>query len=153
MNEGAGISIRQAVAADESAVRAIAVAAYTPRAARLSVPPSPLTDDYVAPIAAGRAWMADRGAALVGYVIVHADARLWIDHIAVALTAQGPGIGQQWLQHAETLATRQRHAAVHLYTPALIEENRRWYACQGYIETARRTEAGRDRVYFEKHLR
>lgn len=56
------------------------------------------------------------------------------------------------LDFAETKAARRRWDAVTLYTNALLVKNIAIYAARGYVERARQTAKGFDRVYMEKRL-
>jgi ribosomal protein S18 acetylase RimI-like enzyme len=72
--------------------------------------------------------------------------------VAVHPAYQGQGIGRRLLQLAEVEALRQGFAHIDLYTHERMTENIALYQRLGYVETARRTEKGYQRVYMRKTL-
>lgn len=145
--------IRRATSDDAKAVHAIAQSAYRHYEQALGIRPAPLTTDYRLSIATQDVWlaMADAGS-ICGFVIVDIDEHYWIDNIAVSPCHQGFGVGRCLLRHAERGAENCGFSSIYLLTHALMTDNRRWYARQGYIELDRRIDSGRDRIFFVKRL-
>lgn len=146
------IVIRGAEAGDPVAIRDIAWAAYARYVERMPIPPQPLSVDYARVVAAGDTWVLRRSGRLAGFVVLDARDTFWIENIAVDPAAQSRGLGGRLLAHAEQQATARGFDRVRFYTPAIAHENRAWYAHHGYVETDRRMDDGRDRVFFQKRL-
>ena len=66
-------------------------------------------------------------------------------------SAAGRGVGKTLIGFCED-AARQRRMNVHLYTNEKMTDNLSIYPKLGYVEVARRTADGFNRVYFEKTL-
>jgi GNAT superfamily N-acetyltransferase len=145
--------IRQAGADDTAAVREIVDAAYRPYIARIGKPPGPMLDDYAKRIAGGEVWVLDEAGGIVGILVLEplADGLL-LDNIAVAPDRHGKGHGRALLEFAEAEAVRRGWHDIRLYTHALMTENIALYQRIGYVETARVSEKGFDRVYMRKLL-
>jgi ribosomal protein S18 acetylase RimI-like enzyme len=145
--------IRLAGTADAGAVRDVVHAAYAHYVARIGKPPGPMLDDYVARIAHGQAWVQEDAGRIVGVLVLEdqPDALL-LDNIAVRPECQGSGHGRALMAFAETEARRRGFPEIRLYTHALMTENQVLYRRLGYVETARVTEKGFDRVYMTKAL-
>jgi GNAT superfamily N-acetyltransferase len=145
--------IRPAVPDDTAAVREIVDAAYRPYIARIGKPPGPMLDDYAKRIADGQVWVLDEAGRIVGILVLEplADGLL-LDNIAVAPDRHGKGHGRALLEFAEAEAVRRGWHDIRLYTHALMTENIALYQRIGYVETARVSEKGFDRVYMRKRL-
>jgi ribosomal protein S18 acetylase RimI-like enzyme len=145
--------IRLAQSEDETAVRDIVDAAYRGYISRIGKKPGPMLDDYAKRISDGQAWVLDEAGAVAGVLVLEqtADGFL-LDNIAVAPDRQGKGLGRALLEFAEVEATRRGWHAIQLYTHVLMTENIALYRRLGYVETARVTEKGFDRVYMTKPL-
>lgn len=90
---------------------------------------------------------------IVGVIVTIAEPdHLMIENVAVASTAQGRGHGRTLLEHAEQQARALGLPQVRLYTNAAMTENLTLYPRIGYVEVARRSEDGFERVYFTKDL-
>lgn len=140
-----------------AAVRAAVRDAYAPWVARIGREPGPMGDDYARRVADGQAWLVeDDGGRVVGVLVVQDDpgdsAALLLDNVAVVPAAQGRGVGRALIAFAEDETRRRGRDRVRLYTNALMAENVALYRRLGYAETARRREAGFDRVFLEKRL-
>ena len=145
--------IRVATAADVDGVRNCVDAAFTPFAIRIGRAPTPMLADYKALTAEGRVFVAEREAAIGGVIVLQWEAEaVLVETLAVHPVCQGCGVGQSLLAHAETEARRAGKSRVRLYTNELMAENLIWYPRRGYVETDRREEAGRRRVFFAKRV-
>ncbi|MBL4916828.1 GNAT family N-acetyltransferase [Szabonella alba] len=147
--------IRQAVAGDEPAIRACAVAAFAPYIPLIGRPPAPMTEDFTARIAAGQAYVAtDAAGDLTGFILFWPEGDgMLLDSVAVLPRAAGRGIGGALIRFCEDRAQKSGLCAVRLYTNAKMTGNLLLYPRLGYRQTDRRHEAGFDRVYFEKTLK
>jgi GNAT superfamily N-acetyltransferase len=146
-------AVRIACAADVALVHAIVDAAYRSYIPRIGKPPGPMLDDYAQRIADGQVWiLADAGDILGILVLEETADGMLLDNIAVAPGQQGKGHGRTLLDFAETEAKRRGWNTIQLYTNALMTENIALYGRIGYVETARVTEKGFDRVYMVKQL-
>jgi ribosomal protein S18 acetylase RimI-like enzyme len=146
-------AIRIACAADAASVQAIVDAAYRSYITRIGKPPGPMLDDYAQRIADGQVWILTDASELVGIlVLVETSGGLLLDNIAVAPGQQGKGHGRMLLDFAETQAKRRGWNEIRLYTNLRMTENIALYRRIGYVETARVSEKGFDRVYMVKPL-
>ncbi|MES2713724.1 MAG: GNAT family N-acetyltransferase [Pseudomonadota bacterium] len=146
--------IRPAVPADESAIRACAVAAYTRYVDAIGREPVPMLADFAAQIALGQVHVsACNGGALNGFIVFFPrDAHMFLENVAVLPAAAGRGIGKALIAACEDAARASGLPAIHLYTNARMVENLSIYPRLGYAEVDRRQEDGFDRVYFVKTL-
>jgi len=145
--------IRHAIAADSIAIRDIVDAAYCPYIPRIGKKPGPMLDDYDKRIADGQVWVLDGVDGITGLVVLEETPdRILLDNIAVGPGQQGKGHGRALLEFAEALAMQRGWREIRLYTHALMTENIALYRRIGYVETARLTEKGFDRVYMTKQL-
>jgi len=110
-----------------------------------------MLQDFPGDIAAGDVWVA--GDQVTGYVVARSKGAIWLlENVAVAPDHHGGGIGRLLIHHIEGLARTAGAEAIELYTHAKMTANRALYPRLDYIEIARRTEHGLDRVYFRKAL-
>ncbi len=77
---------------------------------------------------------------------------LLVENIAVEPADQGRGLGRQLMHCVDQHAWSLRLAAVELYTNAVMTENLAFYARLGFVEVARRRDAGYQRVFMRKYL-
>lgn len=145
--------IRLAVLQEAPILREVVHAAYRHYIARIGKPPGPMQDDYARRIANGQAWVLEDAGRIAGVLVLEEqpDAFL-LDNIAVRPECQGAGHGRTLMAFAEAEARRRGWPAVTLYTHTLMTENQALYRRLGYVETARVTEKGFDRVYMVKTL-
>lgn len=145
--------IRLAHPDEADAVAAIVDAAYRPYLVRIGKPPGPMTDDYAARIAEHCVWVSEGAGALTGVLVLFdtPDGCL-LDNIAVPPDRHGKGHGRALLLFAEVEAKRRGHREIRLYTHVLMTENIALYTRIGYVETARVSEKGFDRIYMAKPL-
>jgi GNAT superfamily N-acetyltransferase len=148
-----GIQIRPANAADEAAARACVQAAFAMYVERIGKPPGPMLLDYAAHIAAGHIWVAETDDRVVGTLVqFETQDGFYIDTVAAHPDAQGTGVGRALLVFAEEEACRRGYDSLYLCTNEKMTENQVFYPRIGYVETARRLEAGYQRVFYRKTL-
>ena len=113
-----------------------------------------MLDDYAKRIAEGQVWVLDDGGGdLAGVLVLEESADgFLLDNIALAPFYQGRGLGRVLLTFAEERAVQRGWHDIRLYTNAAMTENMALYRHVGYVETARVTEKGFDRIYMSKHL-
>lgn len=70
-----------------------------------------------------------------------------------AADAAARGIGKALIAFCENAARRRGLNAERLHTNGNLTDNLSIYPKLGYVEVARRTESGFNRVYFERSLR
>jgi ribosomal protein S18 acetylase RimI-like enzyme len=126
--------MRQAVAADAAAVRALTREAYAKWVAVTGREPLPMRVDYVEALALHRFDLLHEDGALVALIETerHAD-HLLIVNVAVAPRHQKRGLGRMLLAHAEQLARQEQLGTVRLYTNARMVENIALYRSLGYL--------------------
>jgi ribosomal protein S18 acetylase RimI-like enzyme len=148
-----GHVIRPALPGEAEALREVVRAAYVHYVARIGKPPGPMLDDYARRIADGQTWVLEDTARIIGVLVLEdqPDALL-LDNIAVRPDCQGGGHGRALMAFAEAEALRRGHRQIRLYTHVLMIENQALYRRLGYVETARITEKGFDRVYMQRNL-
>ncbi|MBR9763972.1 MAG: GNAT family N-acetyltransferase [Rhodobacteraceae bacterium] len=144
--------LRAAEARDAAAIAACADAAYARYIPLIGRKPAPMLADVPAQIAAGQVTVWDDGGVLAYMVAFPRDGAFFLESIAVAPEAAGRGLGKRLMRHVEDRARARGFDRVTLYTNAKMVENLAIYPHLGYSETARRSEGGFDRVWFEKRL-
>jgi ribosomal protein S18 acetylase RimI-like enzyme len=145
--------IRNARADEADAVRDVVFAAYQRHVAVIGTEPGPMLDDYAVRIATGQVWVLQDADGIAGVLVLEdCPDRFLLDNIAIRPERQGRGFGRLLLDFSEAEAMRRGWDTVTLYTNALMTDNIAIYAARGYVERARRTEKGFDRVYMEKQL-
>ncbi|WP_406721325.1 GNAT family N-acetyltransferase [Thioclava litoralis] len=142
--------IRPATPEDEAAIRACAIAAYTPYIARMGRDPAPMSADYAAQIAQGVVHVAYDGAFL-GFITFYDEGpHILLENVAVTEAARGRGTGRKLIAFCEE-AARLAGKPVQLYTNAKMTENLAIYPRLGYAMIGERVENGFHRVYFQKN--
>ncbi|MFD0851837.1 GNAT family N-acetyltransferase, partial [Actinomadura adrarensis] len=97
--------------------------------------------------------VAEDGGDVLGYaVLVPKDDHLLLENVAVRPEAQGRGAGSTLLELAERRARELGFDEVSLYTNEKMTENIAYYGRRGYVETHRRGDGWRRRVFFTKRL-
>ncbi|WP_319452827.1 MULTISPECIES: GNAT family N-acetyltransferase [unclassified Mycobacterium] len=146
--------IRPATVADVADIEDVVKAAYAPYVSRIGRKPAPMTVDYRTVVAAtDQAWVLIDGAELVGLIVVIVQSdHLLIENVAISPAAQGCGYGQLLLGYAEQLAQERCLPQTRLYTNAAMTENLAFYPRMGYVEVARRSQDGFERVFFVKDV-
>jgi ribosomal protein S18 acetylase RimI-like enzyme len=94
--------------------------------------------------------VADDGMVVGLIVFVAASDHLLIENLAVDPERHGAGIGRVLMGYAESYARTRGLRELRLYTNAAMVENLGFYPRLGYVEVARRTEEGFQRVFFSK---
>lgn len=144
--------IRQARPDDLPWIENCAQRAFAPLAARMGQRPAPMDADYAALISRQCVWLfVSAGAHSRGFLVCYPDRNtMMLETVAVHPDAQGTGVGGRLIAFCEAQAKQRGLSAVQLYTHVLMVENHALYRHSGYVETARRTEDGFERVFFEK---
>jgi len=75
-----------------------------------------------------------------------------LENVAVMPNSKGLGIGKQLINHAEQQAIESGLERIELYTNELMHENIAMYHYLGYVEIARKSQDGFNRVFFEKRF-
>lgn len=127
------ITMRQAVAADAAAVRALTREAYTKWVAVTGREPLPMRVDYVEALTQHRFDLLHEDGVLVALIETerHSD-HLLIVNVAVAPDHQKRGLGRRLLAHAEDLARQDSLGTLRLYTNARMVKNIALYQSLGY---------------------
>jgi ribosomal protein S18 acetylase RimI-like enzyme len=149
------MAIRQATAADLSAVVACVDAAYGMYVARMGKKPAPTQADYAALIARGVVHVLTEPAArdVRGLIVLWpTDGAMFVENVAVHPRYQGHGLGGQLMAFAEEQARTAEMPEVHLYTNEAMTENLAFYAHLGFEEIDRRVDEGYSRVFLRKVL-
>jgi ribosomal protein S18 acetylase RimI-like enzyme len=146
--------IRKAEAADEAEIRDCAEQAYARYVPLIGRKPAPMLADFAAQIAAGEVYVAtDDLGIFQGFVVFRAEKdHVLLENVAVLPRAAGRGVGRDLIGFCENATRKRGLKAVHLYTNEKMTENLSIYPRLGYVEVARHTEDGFNRVYFEKSL-
>ena len=98
------ITLRQAVASDAAAIRALTREAYADWVPLIGREPLPMTVDYEDAVRRHRFDLLCRDGDLVGLIETVAETdHLLIENVAVLPAAQGQGLGRRLLAHAEAL--------------------------------------------------
>lgn len=149
------VSVRQATSSDVPAVEAVVFEAFEPYIARIGIRPVPMEADYAALVESGQVWVAETGDQVVcgAVVLIPEPGHLMLDTIAVGNDVRGTGVGAALMTYAEERARELALPAVHLYTNAMMWENREYYPKLGYTEVDRATvDEIFDRVFFVKSV-
>lgn len=150
------VAMRRATPDDAGALADLAIAAYERYLPRLpaGLRPGPMDADYRAAIEHDETWVAEADGTIAGFlVLVPRSDHLLLENVAVRPGFQGRGLGRRLLALAEERAGHHGLDMIRLYTHAVMVENQLLYERLGYVETGRRTDAGFDRVFYEKGLR
>ena len=149
------LDVRRAAPGDAVAMAAVAEAAYSPYVERMGgLRPGPMDTDYAAAVVDAEAWVATDGGTVVGFLLLVAEHdALLLENVAVLPSHRGRGVGRSLLRLAESRALALGLRRIRLYTHVTMVENQALYERVGYVETARTTERGFTRVFYEKGLR
>ena len=147
------ITMRQAVAADAAAVRALTREAYQKWVAVTGREPLPMRVDYVEALAKHRFDLLHEDGVLVALIETERNPdHLLIVNVAVAPGHQKRGLGRRLLAHAEQLALAAGCREVRLYTNSLMAPNIALYRRLGYRIDREEDEAPRRQVHMSKAL-
>ncbi|MEM8664076.1 MAG: GNAT family N-acetyltransferase [Pseudomonadota bacterium] len=132
---------------------AIAEAAFAPYVAPIGRRPAPMDEDRAAVVARGEALVLLEEGTVAGFatMALHRP-RAKLVTVAVSPAHQGKGLGRALIDAVEERARAVGAGTLALYTNAAMADNLTLYPKLGFSEVDRRTEAGFDRVYFEKTL-
>ena len=110
--------------------------------------------DFGAQIAGGDVYVSiDDDGGLQAFVVFYPKEKyILLENVAVLPNAAGRGIGKAMIGFCEGEGRRRGFGAVHLYTHEKMAEKLSIYPRLGYVEVARRSEDGFNRVFFEKPL-
>jgi ribosomal protein S18 acetylase RimI-like enzyme len=148
------MELRRATGADGPVLADIAEAAYSPYLERMGgLRPGPMDTDYAAAVAETEAWVALLDGDVVGFVLLVGEVdHVLLENVAVVPEHHGRGVGRMLLELAEHRTAELGLDRVRLYTHVTMVENQALYERVGYVETARTTEHGFTRVFYEKRL-
>lgn len=143
---------RRATAQDVEAVTALVRRAFERYIERIGVRPGPMDADFAGHAAAGRLWVLDDGARIVGCVVLEPyDGWLEVDDVAVEPTLHGQGLGRLLLDFAEAQAAALGLPEMRLSTNVKMTENQRIYPHLGWTAFHRGTSpSGFERIYYRK---
>jgi ribosomal protein S18 acetylase RimI-like enzyme len=149
----AGFLVRPASRDDAAGAAACIRAAYKHYIARNGKVPGPMLDDYAELIPDHDVTVAEREGQVVGVLLVREGSEgFLLDNVAVLPACQGTGLGRCLLELAEEKARAAGYDSIYLYTQEIMTENQALYGRNGYVEYARRTEMGLNRIYMRKQL-
>jgi GNAT superfamily N-acetyltransferase len=125
--------LRQGLATDAAAIRALTRAAYAKWVPVIGREPKPMIADYAEALRKHRFDLLYVGGTLVALIetIPGAD-HLLIENVAVAPPFWGRGFGRKLMAHAEKLAASARLSETRLYTNRLFAVNIQLYGKLGY---------------------
>jgi ribosomal protein S18 acetylase RimI-like enzyme len=147
------ILVRPATPDDAAGANACIHSAYEHYIARNGKVPGPMLDDYAELIPDHDVTVAVRNDEIVAVLLVREDSEgFLLDNIAVLPTCQGTGLGRHLLELAEDKGRDAGYDSIYLYTQEVMTENQALYERIGYVEYARRTEIGLNRIYMRKRL-
>jgi ribosomal protein S18 acetylase RimI-like enzyme len=145
--------VRPAEAEDAPGANACIKAAYEHYIARNGKVPGPMLDDYAQLILLYDVTVVERDDEIVAVLLVKESSEgFLLDNIAVLPPFQGSGLGRCLLELAEQKARAAGYDSIYLYTQEVMTENQALYERIGYVEYARRTEIGLNRIYMRKAL-
>ncbi|MBI3198902.1 MAG: GNAT family N-acetyltransferase [Rhodospirillales bacterium] len=147
-------TLRRAVAADATAVRALTRAAYAKWVPVIGREPKPMTANYDTAVRLHRIDLAHVDGELAGLIeTIDRSDHLLIENVAVAPSRHGQGFGRTLLAHAEAVARAAGYREVRLYTNQKFAANVKLYLALGYrIDREEESELGVT-VYMSKTVR
>lgn len=146
------ILLRQARSDEGPQLAAIAAEAYGKYAGQLAEPPAPLLLDYDEVARAGRTYVAEDAAGLLGMVTVEpGDPHLVLRNLAVRPSDQGRGIGRRLVALVEDLARTAQQRGVRLWTRTEMSETIAFYKSLDYVVTHFDQTADASRVFLCKN--
>jgi len=130
------VEIRQATAADISAIAALTRSAYTKWVPVLGREPLPMTADYEAAFGRHRFDLAHIDGTLAGLIeTLKVGETLLIENLAISPDYQRQGLGTRLMAHAESLARAQGLRSLTLYTNRRFIGNVELYQRLGFVVT------------------
>lgn len=147
------IEMRQAVAADAAAVRALTREAYAKWVAVTGREPLPMRIDYDEAVAKNRFDLLEEGDLLLALIETQREPdHLLIVNVAVSPAHQKRGLGRRLMAHAERLAGEAGYNEVRLYTNSLMVENIALYQRLGYRIDREEDPVPRRQVHMSKRI-
>ena len=145
--------MRRARLTDAAAIHALVQEAYAHYPDLIGGRPRPMDADYERVIADDEVWVIpDEGDVEAVIVLVAGDGHLFVDNVAVALSAQGHGHGRTLLAHAETRAAELGLPEIRLLTHRLMADNRAIYEHLRWEPVPAPAEHAEWAVYFRKEI-
>jgi ribosomal protein S18 acetylase RimI-like enzyme len=127
------ITLRQAVATDAPAIRALTREAYAKWVPVIGREPWPMTADYDEALRKHRFDLLHVEGKLAALIeTIREPDHLLIENVAVSPSSQGRGFGPKLLAHAEELAAASGFQEIRLYTNKRFTENIQLYQRLGY---------------------
>jgi ribosomal protein S18 acetylase RimI-like enzyme len=146
--------MRQAVAGDAAAIRALTRAAYAKWVPVIGREPLPMVADYEAAVAKHRFDLLYVDGTLAALIeTIAKDDHLLIENVAVDPAFQKRGLGRKLMAHAETVAVQAGYALIRLYTNKSFAENVTLYQRLGYVVDREEEFRGGFTVYMSKRIR
>jgi GNAT superfamily N-acetyltransferase len=145
--------IRIAAVGDGARVVTCIREAFEPYIERIGKMPAPMRLDVPALILDEAVWVAERESGIEGVLVQYeTQDGFYVDTVASSLRSRGTGIGRELLKFAERCACERGYESLYLCTNSLMVENQRLYSRVGYLEFARESAGGYDRVFYRKQL-
>lgn len=154
MSQDTGYVLRDAVASDAPAIRALVRAAYARWIPVIGREPRPMQVDYAEALGRHRFDLACLSGDVVG--VIETAARpdhLWIENIAVAPDRQGRGLGRRLLAHAVGIAAEHGLPECRLLTNAAFAANVALYHSVGFTVDRQEPFMGGWTVYMSRPVR
>ena len=146
--------MRQAVAGDAAAIRALTRAAYAKWVPVIGREPLPMAADYEAAVAKHRFDLLYVDGTLAALIeTIAKDDHLLIENVAVDQAFQKRGLGRRLMTHAETVALGLGYRELRLYTNKSFAENVTLYQRLGYTIDREEEFRGGFTVYMSKRIR
>lgn len=138
--------------ADENALASVLNEAFAALAPSLGYRPGPMDRDYSSLLEQGFVLkLSDADGEPVGFAVTLPRAtHLYIEAIALRLSAQGRGHGAQLISAVETLASELCLPRLRLHTDPSLSRPMRFYRSAGYQELGRQGFGSGRRALFEK---
>jgi ribosomal protein S18 acetylase RimI-like enzyme len=148
------LTLRQAVAEDAAAVRALTREAYAKWVTVTGREPLPMRVDYVEALTKHRFDLLCEGETMAALIETAREPdHLLVVNVAVAPSFQKRGLGRRLLAHAEELARLLGLGEIRLYTNSLMVENIALYKRLGYRVDRQEGAAPGIQVHMSKALR
>jgi ribosomal protein S18 acetylase RimI-like enzyme len=148
-----GVDIIEAVPEDAEGMTDCVTASYSHYLPVMDIPPGPMLNDYGEMIEKHQAFVIKQELRVIGILVLMLfEKGFLLDNVAVHPEFQGQGLGKMLMDFAEKEARSQGYPEIYLYTHELMTDNIKMYGHLGYVETERRFEEGRPRVYMRKLL-
>jgi ribosomal protein S18 acetylase RimI-like enzyme len=145
--------MRQAVAGDAAAIRALTRAAYAKWVPVIGREPLPMVADYEAAVAKHRFDLLYVDGVLAALIeTIAKDDHLLIENVAVDPAFQKRGLGRKLMAHAETVAAQAGYGMLRLYTNKSFAENVTLYQRLGYVVDREEEFRGGFTVYMSKRI-